>query len=160
VAATVTLPKSIAERARREAEKLGVSLEEFIVELLIQGLDPRDRAAGYVEASEELLGQAKEELRKGDTRQAAEKAWGAAALAVKAYAMCREGKRLTSHGELWRYRRRLAKEVGKWVKISWAYANMMHTCFYENWCDREDVGDALEYIERLVSEVRSRVERT
>ncbi len=48
---------------------------------------------------------------KGDVQQAAEKLWGAAALAVKAYASWREGKRLASHRELWEYSKKLINEL-------------------------------------------------
>ena len=93
----------------------------------------------YVEAAEDLLEKARGELERGNTRQAAEKLWGAAALAVKAYAYLKEGNRLTSHGELWEYMRLMAREFGRWVRGAWMYANGMHTCFYEGWCDKEDV---------------------
>ena len=147
----------LARRIRDEAEKSGLSVEEYLVELLSRGIDPRDRAKEYLEAAEDLLEEAREELGKGNVRQAAEKLWGAAALAVKAYAYLREGKRLTSHGELWEYMRLMAREVGRWVRGAWMYANGMHTCFYEGWCTREDVEDAIENIERLVKEVASLV---
>ncbi|BES81522.1 hypothetical protein PABY_10890 [Pyrodictium abyssi] len=90
-------------------------------------------------------------------RQAAGKAWGAAALAVKAYAWWRGGKRLTSHRELWMYKRVLEKELGEWVSDAWAAGNEMHTCFYEGWCAEKDVEKALERIKRLVEEVKARV---
>lgn len=45
-----------------------------------------------------LIGRAREELAKGNIRQAAENVWGAAALAVKAYAAWKEGRRLVSLG--------------------------------------------------------------
>ena len=69
-------------------------------------LIPRERARGHVEAAEELLEQAREELGRGDGGQAAEKLLGAAALAVKAYAYWRESRRLVSHRGLWGSRRR------------------------------------------------------
>jgi hypothetical protein len=56
--------------------------------------------------------QAREELAKGDLRQASEKAWGAAALMLKSLAHRRDGLRLSSHGELWEYVGRLAEETG------------------------------------------------
>ena len=149
----------LARRVREEAEKHGLSVEEYLVELLSQGLDPRDRALEYVEAAEDLLREAREELGKGNVRQAAEKLWGAAALAVKAYAYLREGKRITSHGELWEYMRLMAREVGHWVRGAWMYAIGMHTCFYEGWCAREDVEDALKNIEKLVKEIASLVKK-
>jgi len=154
---TVALPERVLERARREAERLGLSLDAYLVELLCQGLDPRDRAAEYVEAARELLRRARGELERGEARQAAEKVWGAAALAVKAYALWREGRRLASHRELWEYKSVVAGEVGGWVKESWFAASSMHTCFYEGWCDRGDVEAALRAVERLVEAVAERV---
>ena len=147
----------IAQRIREEAEKLGVTLDEYLVELLSQGLDPKSRAVEYVEAAEDLLEEAREELGRGNVRQAAEKLWGVAALAVKAYAYWRDGKRLTSHDELWEYKRRLAKEMGEWVGDAWARATEMRACLYEGWCAKEDVEDAYKRIEKLLREVASRI---
>ncbi|MCE4600516.1 MAG: PaREP1 family protein [Desulfurococcales archaeon] len=146
----VRLPRAVAERLEREARKLGVSLEEYVLELILRDLDPPERAREYVEASKDLLERAREELGRGDVRQAAEKAWSAAALAVKAYAAWKEGKRLTSHRELWEWKRRLEEELGGWVSDAWAQATAMHVCFYEGWCGGEDVEEALERVERLV----------
>ena len=146
-----------ARRIREEAEKLGVSVDEYLVELLTQGLDPKDRAAEYIDAAQDLLGEAREELGKGNVRQAAEKLWGASALAVKAYAYWRDGKRLASHGELWEYKRRMEGELGAWVYEAWAVAQSMHVCFYEGWCARGDVEGAVKHVEKLVREVASRI---
>ena len=33
----------------------------------------------------------------------------------------------------------------------------MHICFYDGWCAREDIEDALKRIEKLVKEVAKRV---
>ena len=156
----IHLPRSIAQRLRAEAEKQGMGLEEYLVELATQDLDPPERAREYAEAARELLEQAREELRRGDVRQAAEKAWGAAALAVKAYAAWREGRRLTSHGELWRYTLVLRKELGKWATSAWNAGNSMHTCFYEGWCSREHVEDAIEEIERLVKTIEEKIKKS
>ena len=38
-------------------------------------------------------------------------------------------------------------------------ANGMHTCFYEGWCTREDVEEALEEVAKLVGEVEKIVQR-
>ena len=143
----------LAERIREEARKLGLSAEEYVIELLSQGLDPKERAAEYIEAAEELLSEAREELKRGNVRQAAEKVWGAAALAIKAYAYLRDGKRLTTHGELWAYKRVIEDELGEWVHDAWMNATGMHVCFYEGWCVGRDVESALKRVERLVREV-------
>ncbi len=156
-AVTVRLPRSVVERLEREARRLGLSLEEYVLELVLRDLDPVERAREYVEAAHDLLGQAREELGKGDVRQAAEKAWGAAALAVKAYAEWRDRERLASHGELWRYSRKMMDELGEWVYDSWMAATGMHVCFYEGWCTERHVEEALRRIQKLVEEVEEKL---
>ena len=151
------LPPSLVKRLREKAESRGLSFEEYVLELLSSDLDPRERAREYIEAAMDLLKQAREELEKGGIRQAAEKLWGATALAVKAYAWWREGKRLASHGELWECMRRMAREIGKWIRDAFYAGHAMHTCFYEGWCNEEDVGEAFERIERLVRVVKDTV---
>ena len=150
-------PQAIVERLKREARKLGVRLEGYVSELIPRDLVPPERAREYVEASKDLLERARVELGRGDVRQAAEKAWGAAALAVKAYAAWKEGKRLVSHRELWEWKRRLEEELGEWVSDAWAQATAMDVCFYEGWCSGKDVEEALERVERLVRGVEGRI---
>ena len=152
---TVVIKGRLAKRVKEEAERLGFTVDEYIVELLSQGLDPKDRALEYVNAAKDLLKEAQRELGEGNTRQAAEKLWGAAALAVKAYAYWRDGKRLSSHGELWEYKRRLEDELGEWVHDSWASATEMHVCFYEGWCTEKDVSTAYKRVEKLVNKLES-----
>ena len=153
----IRLPGTIGERLRREAERLGLAFDEYVVELLLGNLDPPERSREYIRAAVELLRQAREELKEGNIRQAAEKVWGATALAVKAYAYWRDGRRLTSHGELWKYKEVLVDELGEWVREAWYAGHSMHTCFYEGWCTIRDVEDSLKRIERLVSEVSKRI---
>ncbi len=159
MAITISVPRSIAEHIKRLAERVGFSLEEYVVELLVQSLDPENRAVEYINAARELLEEAREELGKNNIRQAAEKTWGAAALAVKAYAWWRESKRLTSHGELWEYSEKVARELGEWVLHAWHSANAMHICFYEGWCTRKHVETALEQVEKLVREVEVKLKK-
>ena len=147
----------LAKRLREEARRLGVTVDEYLVEVLSQGLDPKSRAVEYVEAAESLLEEVREELERGKVRQAAEKLWGATALAVKAYANWRHGKRLTSHRELWEYKRRLEDELGEWVSDAWNAGNTMHICFYEGWCAEKDVGTAYKRVERLVREIANMI---
>ncbi|MDT7895312.1 MAG: PaREP1 family protein [Desulfurococcales archaeon] len=126
-AEAIKLPRSIMEKLYRKACKLGVSLEVYVLELVLRDLEPSDHVKIYTDAARDLLRQAREEFKKGNFRQAAEKIWGAAALAVKAYAEWRKGRRLSSHGELWEYKRIMEREVGEWVYGSWNAAHSMNT---------------------------------
>ena len=160
VSITLRLSRGVAERLRREAQKAGLGLEEYVLELAIRDLDPWERVQEYIEASKSLLEQAREELGKGDVRQAAEKLWGATALAVKAYAEWKENRRLASHGELWEYSRKLIEDLGEWVYDSWMAASGMHTCFYEGWCTDKHVEEAVKRVEKLVGEVEKRISKS
>ena len=146
----VILPKSISKELSRRAREVGVSVEEYLADLLIQDPDPSERVKKYAEASLELLEQAKEELEKGDLRQASEKIWGATSLIIKAYALAKTGKRLASHGELWEYSEEIAKEFGDWVLVTFQQANSMHINFYEGWATEKHIRKALEAVEKLV----------
>ena len=160
MADTIVIKGVSARRLKEEAERLNLRLDEYLLNLLTQNLDPRDRAKEYIEASEELLAEARKELEKGNVRQATEKVWGSAALAVKAYVSWKDGKRLTSHKELWKYKRKLEEELGDWVYDAWMAANGMHTCFYEDWCTEKDVEEALTRVKKLVEEIKQRVLQT
>jgi len=159
MSAVISVPRTIIERIRREAERQGVSVEEYVIELLSRDLDPEDRARGYAEASLELLSQARGELAKGNTRQAAEKIWGAVALAIKAYAYRRDGKNQESHRDLWEYKNRVADELGEWVGKVFRESSGLHTCFYEGWCTERDVKEVLVEVEKLVKEIASHVKK-
>ena len=69
-----------------------------------------------------------------------------------------ESRRLSSNGELWEYTTVLRRELGKWVYNAWAQANMMYTCFYEGWCTREHVENALEEVEKLVKAIEEKIQ--
>ena len=51
----ITLPERVIRRIREEAHKLGMTYEEYLVELITQGLDPHDKAVEYIETALELL---------------------------------------------------------------------------------------------------------
>jgi len=152
--ASISVPKGLYERLRKAAEAQGLPVEGYVLGLIAESVDPTNLPESYREASEELMRQAREELAKGDLRQAGEKAWGAAALMLKSLAYRRDGLRLSSHGELWEYIGRLAEETGdRELGRFWRSVVSMHVNFYEGWATRthveEAVRDAEELVERL-----------
>ena len=106
----------------------------------------------YQDASRHLLAQSFEELAEGDSRQASEKGWGAAAQMIKAVASSR-GWKHDSHASLYRVIDRLVSETDNDdIHRRFAPANALHQNFYENW------GSA-DYVARGLADVRGLLDR-
>ncbi len=151
----LALPRVVVEELVRRAQSLGLSIEEYLLDILTRDMDPDTVVEKYLEGAKQLLEQAREELEKDDLRQAGEKIWGACALAIKAYVLARYGKRIESHRELWVYKNEVAKELGEWVRIVFKLADSMHRNFYEGLATKEDVEDVLREVQKLVEAVVS-----
>ncbi len=54
--------------------------------------------------------------------------------------------------------RRVAEELGDWVKAVFRQADSMHRNFYEGLATREDVEDTLREVKKLVSAVSESIE--
>ena len=108
----------------------------------------------YQDAAVHLLAQAEAELAAGDTRQASEKGWGAAAQAVKAVCADR-GWPHRNYKAIRRAVRRLeaeseALDIGPLFNSAFA----MHVNFYEDAEDPEFVTDGLRDVQRLIDKLR------
>ncbi len=151
------LPKVIIDELRRKAERVGMTVEEYLLDILTNDEEPKVSARKYLESAYQLLNQAKEELRRGNLRQASEKLWGSCALAIKAHALVKRGIRLRSHKELWIYKNEVAAELGDWVRIVFKLANLMHINFYEDIATKEDIEDVIPAVEKLIKEVSTSI---
>ena len=109
----------------------------------------------YQEASLHLLAQAEAELAADDTRQAAEKGWGAAALAVKAVCSQR-GWLHDSHALLHQAISQIVEETeDESVLHLFSVANLLHVNFYENWLDARTVRRGLVAVRRLIDKLNA-----
>ncbi|MDE0169168.1 MAG: PaREP1 family protein [bacterium] len=109
------------------------------------------RTLTYQEAARQLLAQGFAELAEGDSRQASEKGWGAAAQIIKAVASNR-GWKHDSHAALYRVIDRLVKETGDDdVRNRFASANALHQNFYENWGSADYVAGGLADVQQLLN---------
>ena len=107
----------------------------------------------YRTASRDLLEQATRELEAGDSRQASEKAWGAAAQMVKAVAEGR-GWRHGNHFLLFQTVNRLAEEARDEQTIAlFQAASSLHTNFYENWQPAESVAAGIRSVATLLDKL-------
>ena len=156
----VLVPESAYEKLRRLAELRGATVEELVLDLVADDMTPAEVARAYWEVARSLLSRAEEELARGELRQASEKIWGAAALAVKAVALARERRRLASHGELWHFVSELAKHEGDPdIRRFWHAATSMHVNFYEGWADEGLVRGALEDVKKLLARLEFLIRR-
>ena len=107
-------------------------------------------AQTHLEVSRNFLVHAREQLALGDSLQASEKGWGAAAHAVKALAQ-RRGWRHNSHRDLFVVSSRLTAATGR-LEIAelFSVANALHQNFYEGWMNEEHIAMNLDSVERLL----------
>ena len=158
---TVFLPKKALEALRKRAEEEGRPLEEVASEAVLAQLnadDPATRAELHWELCEKYLREAKEFLAKGDFVQASEKAWGAAAQAVKAVA-AREGRVLRSHRELHLFVASLVGRLGdEELRRLWSAAGELHRNFYEAWLPPALVKGYVKDVDTFTAKLRE-VER-
>ena len=114
----------------------------------------RDRPAEkYIRTSRRFLAQAQEEFNKGDMRQASEKAWGAAAQAVKARAEER-GWDHSTHARLFENIKRISQETGDAeIHVLFHVANSLRQNFYEGWQTDESVQSGIKQVTLLVDKL-------
>ena len=107
----------------------------------------------YRSASGSLLAQGFAELAQGDTRQASEKGWGAAAQMLKAIAEQR-GWNHKGHRFIRRVASRLANDTGdEEIRRLYRVASDLHTNFYEDRDTVADVAAGLEDVRRLLEKL-------
>ena len=108
----------------------------------------------YEDASLHLLSQADQELIAGDFRQAAEKAWGAAAQMTKAVCV-RRGWSHQSHASLRRANKRLSEELDdKEMRLLFNAAQNLHKNFYEDFYNEAEVSLGIRDVEELIQKLR------
>lgn len=113
----------------------------------------KEKSADYIKASQELIQQARDEFAQGDFRQASEKAWGAAALGVKALAEERHWNH-DSHGLLFDVIGQVSDEGrGRRVRAGFRAAHELHTNFYENWLEDYEVAESIATVTALLPEL-------
>ena len=106
--------------------------------------------AFHTDTSRRLIGQAGVELANGDSLQASDKGWSAAAHAIKAIA---EGRGWQHKGiaDLFKVARWLADEMGQPdIRTLFSVAIALHTNIYEGWLGDEDIADSLADVRLLL----------
>ena len=100
-----------------------------------------------------MLAQGRDELAQGDTRQASEKGWGAAAQMFKSIAE-RRGWEHHGHRQIRRVASRLSDETGDSdIRRLYRVASDLHTNFYEDLDTPEDVAAGLNDVGLLLDKL-------
>ena len=108
-------------------------------------------ADDYAAFSRRFVRQAQEEFDKGDRLQASEKAWGAAAHAVKAVAASR-GWNHNSHRLLFDVVTQLSRDTGNsLLSACFREASSLHQNFYENWQPDGSVQEGIDKVKQFVN---------
>ena len=107
----------------------------------------------HPEASRRFMRHAKLEFKRRDLPQASEKAWGAAAHAVKAAADIR-GLRHYNHRELINAVSRLTRETGQdELQHGFHVAEALHANYYEGWMPLDMVQRNIADVERFLAQM-------
>ncbi|MGC8973458.1 MAG: PaREP1 family protein [Thermoproteus sp.] len=132
----VTLSAPIAEVLRRVAGDRDI--EEFILELVSNRLDPPERVEVYLRLHERYLAEAEELYRKGDLTQAGEKYWGAVTALLNAIAE-RRGMPHYSHRDYAVLIDKIYEETGDEELVGgFRMAEGLHANFYHNFMGRRE----------------------
>ncbi len=107
-------------------------------------------ATDHFQISRHFMDEARREFDAGDLLQASEKAWGAAAHAVKGVAGQR-GMRHSGHRALIQAVSQLSEETGQpELRRMFQIAETLHANFYENWMPESMVRDSIADVRRLI----------
>ena len=107
----------------------------------------------HTDTSRRFIEQAENELRRGDNLQASEKAWGAAAHAIKSVAE-RRGWEHKSHAALFRAVRAISQMTGDPdIRMLFNSANSLHQNFCEGWLDDGYTAENIEDVKRLLDKL-------
>ncbi|MGC9050664.1 PaREP1 family protein [Pyrobaculum sp.] len=132
----------------------GRDVEEFILGLLTERLDPPQRVEAYLALHEKYLREAEELYQKGDLAQAGEKYWGAVAALLNAIAEKR-GWEHYSHRDYALAINRLYRETrDRELVVGFRMAEGLHANYYHNFMETEEFKLHREAVLRLVEKLR------
>ncbi|AAL64753.1 paREP8 [Pyrobaculum aerophilum str. IM2] len=132
----------------------GRDLDEFLLELVADKLDPRDRVEAYLALHEKYLREAEELYARGDLPQAGEKYWGAVTALLNAIAEKR-GMPHYSHRDYSLIVGRLYKETrDRDLVVGFRMAEGLHANFYNNFMEREEFDLHREAVKILIEKLR------
>ena len=115
------------------------------------------RAEYHNATARHFITEARDYLAADDLLQASEKAWGAAAQAVRSVAETR-GWPHDDHRQLFQAIGRLVAETGdEDIRIAFGLAGALHTNIYEGWLGRDAVEAHLSHVAGLVEKLETRV---
>lgn len=147
------LPEEVFQVIAEGARRLGISVEEFVIDAIANLLDPPRRVELYLRLHEKLLKDAEELNSKGDLVQASEKYWGVVAALLNAVGE-REALPHYTHRDLKEIAIHLTEKMKdtEYTRLL-SSVETLHANYYHNFLRRISYDahreDALRLIERL-----------
>ncbi|MBS7653004.1 MAG: PaREP1 family protein [Candidatus Bathyarchaeia archaeon] len=146
------LPKELYEIIKKEAYKMGKTVEEVILDSVYPSLDPEDREKIYLKLYENYLREVEKLYEREDLPQSGEKCWGAVTALLNIIAE-RRGWRHYSHTDYTEIIEKLSNETREPLGRLFASAERLHANFYHNFLTKINFeahrDDALDLIEKL-----------
>ena len=151
---TETAYKILEEKAKRK----GKSIEEIIIESILDDVEPAQKVKIYLELHEKYLKEAEKLHRSGDLAQSGEKYWGALTALINAIGELK-GLPHTSHRDLREIIEELVEETGD-LSIARLYssAETLHANFYHNFLRKKTFDAHKEDTLKLINKLRAYIE--
>ncbi|RFA94990.1 PaREP1 family protein [Pyrobaculum aerophilum] len=132
---SLVISPPVAELLRKAAG--GRDVEEFLLSLIAERLDPSERVNVYLALYEKYLREAESLYEKGDLAQAGEKYWGAVTALLNAIAEKRGMPRYSHRDYAVLIERLYAETKDKELLVGFRLAEGLHANFYHNFMGKE-----------------------
>ncbi|AAL64454.1 paREP8 [Pyrobaculum aerophilum str. IM2] len=149
---SLVISPPVAELLRKAAG--GRDVEEFLLSLIAERLDPSERIDVYLALHEKHLREAESLYEKGDLSQAGEKYWGAVTALFNAIAEKR-GMPHYSHRDYAVIIERLYQETGdEEILKGFTLAKRLHANFYHHFMERKSFDVHRREVLRLIEKLK------
>ncbi len=151
---SLVIEEPIASLLKRKARERGLQVEEYLLTILGNEMNPKERVEVYVKLHEKFLREAEGYYRKEDLAQAGEKYWGAVTALLNAIGE-KEGLPHYTHRDLVEIIEYLADKLKEpEIAGDFAHAERLHANYYHNFIRKITFEHHREHVIRLMKKLR------
>ena len=149
---SLVISPPVAELLRKAAG--GRDVEEFLLSLIAERLDPSERVDVYLALYEKYLREAESLYEKGNLAQAGEKYWGAVTALLNAIAEKRGMPHYSQRDYAVIIERLYQETKDKELLVGFSLAERLHANFYHNFMKRESFELHRDAVLKLVEKLK------